>query len=45
MFGAGEYLEMAFGLSKSEAREVLAEWMTGYDPEEEEEDGLDEGED
>lgn len=27
MFGAGPYLEEAFGLSKQEAQRILIEWM------------------
>jgi hypothetical protein len=30
MFGAAPYLEKAFGLSKSEAREVLLQWMKSF---------------
>lgn len=30
MFGAGPYLEAAFGLSKKEARGVLSSWMESY---------------
>ena len=30
MFGAGPYLEEAFGLSRSEARKVLISWMESY---------------
>ena len=30
MFGAGVYLEEAFGLSKKDARKVLLEWMKSY---------------
>jgi hypothetical protein len=30
MFGAGVYLENEFGLSKKDARNVLAEWMQSY---------------
>ena len=32
MFGAAPYLEEIFGLSKKEAREVLADWMANYNP-------------
>lgn len=32
MYGAGIYLEKAFGLSKAKAREVLVEWMETYNP-------------
>lgn len=30
MFGAGPYLEQAFGLNRREARSILAEWMNQY---------------
>ena len=30
MFGAGEYLENDFELTKKEAREILAEWMRTF---------------
>ena len=30
MFGAAPYLEARFGLSHSEARHVLADWMKNY---------------
>ena len=30
MFGAGPYLEQAFGLNRREARKVLSEWMNQY---------------
>ena len=30
MFGAAPYLESAFDLSKSEAREVLSSWMESF---------------
>lgn len=30
MFGAGQYLEMEFGLSRREAIDVLKEWMGTY---------------
>jgi len=30
MFGAGEYLEKKFGLTKSEARSVLTDWMRTF---------------
>ena len=30
MFGAGPYLQQAFGLSRHEARKVLGEWMNSY---------------
>ena len=33
MFGAAPWLEMTFGLSRSEARKILADWMKNYDPE------------
>lgn len=30
MFGAAPYLEHAFGLSRQEARDILADWMRNY---------------
>jgi len=30
MFGAANYLEDEFGLKKSEARQILLEWMKSY---------------
>lgn len=33
MFGAGEYLEMEFGLDRREARRILADWMNNYNSE------------
>ena len=33
MFGAGPYLEKAFGLSRKEAKEVLIDWMNNYNEE------------
>jgi hypothetical protein len=30
MFGASPFLQEEYGLSKVEAREVLAEWMSSY---------------
>lgn len=32
MYGAAPYLERAFDLSKTEAREILADWMRNYNP-------------
>lgn len=32
MFGAAPYLMEEFGLSKSEARKVLSDWMKNYNP-------------
>ena len=32
MFGAAPYLAETFGINKNEAREILAEWMKTYDP-------------
>jgi len=32
MFGAGPYLERAFGVGRSEARRILADWMRNYNP-------------
>ena len=37
MYGAGVYLEMDFGLSKQEARKILADWMHNYNPDDYEE--------
>lgn len=31
MFGAGAYLEAAFGMSKNEARKALVEWMENFE--------------
>lgn len=33
MFGAAPYLQNEFGLSQREARAILSEWMTNYNPE------------
>ena len=30
MFGAGAYLQEAFGVDRKEARDVLTEWMKTY---------------
>jgi hypothetical protein len=30
MFGAGAYLQEAFGVDRREARDVLTEWMKTY---------------
>jgi hypothetical protein len=30
MFGAGPYLQDAFGLSRYEARDILVEWMVTF---------------
>ena len=30
MFGAGPYLEDEFGISKTEARKILLDWMKNY---------------
>jgi len=30
MFGAAPYLELEFGLSRSEAKKVLATWMSSF---------------
>ena len=30
MFGAGEYIEGAFGVTKREARTILSEWMSQF---------------
>lgn len=32
MFGAGPYLEDEFGISKTEARKILIDWMKNYNP-------------
>ena len=37
MYGAGEYLEINFGLSAQEAHKILADWMHNYNPEDYEE--------
>ena len=37
MFGATPYLQATFGLSQSEAREILADWMHNYNPDDYEE--------
>ena len=34
MFGASPYIVEAFGLNKYQAREILSEWMHGYEYEE-----------
>ena len=34
MFGASQYIVEAFGLNKYQAREILSEWMHGYEYEE-----------
>ena len=31
MFGASPYIVEAFGLNKYQAREILSEWMHGYE--------------
>jgi len=31
MFGAGEYLENEFGLTKQEARAILTHWMKNFE--------------
>ena len=30
MFGAGPYLQQAFGLTKYEARDILIQWMESF---------------
>lgn len=30
MYGAGPYLEAAFGLDKREAKDILIDWMQNY---------------
>ena len=32
MFGAGPYLQQAFGVDRREAKTVLLEWMKQYSP-------------
>jgi hypothetical protein len=32
MFGAGAYLQQAFGVDRREAKTVLMEWMKQYSP-------------
>ena len=32
MFGASPYLQSAFGLTRSEANSILADWMRNYNP-------------
>lgn len=32
MYGATPYLQKAFGLTKSEARRILVNWMSNYNP-------------
>lgn len=32
MLGAGQYLEMEFGLNKVNAREYLSSWMVNFNP-------------
>jgi len=32
MFGAGTYLQQAFGVDRREAKKVLLEWMNQYQP-------------
>lgn len=32
MYGAGPYLQEVFGMSKNDARSVLADWMRNYNP-------------
>ena len=31
MFGAGQYVEATFGLGRSEAGDLLVEWMTTFE--------------
>ena len=33
MFGAAPYLQQEFGLSRTEARKVLGEWMNSFNKE------------
>lgn len=37
MYGATPYLMAKFGLSKAEARAILADWMKNYNPDDYEE--------
>lgn len=37
MFGASPYLEEEFSLSRNEARNILADWMRNYNPDDYEE--------
>ena len=32
MFGAAPYLQDVFGIDKNRAKEILADWMRNYDP-------------
>ena len=32
MFGAAPYLQDEFGIDKNRAKEILADWMHNYDP-------------
>lgn len=32
MYGAAPYLEEAFGVSRKDARDILMDWMSNYDP-------------
>jgi len=32
MFGAGPFIQSEFGLTRSDAREVVMEWMRTFDP-------------
>ena len=38
MYGAAPFIEARFGISNSEARKILVEWMQNYDPADYEED-------
>lgn len=40
MFGATPYLQSEFGLGKEEARSILSEWMSSYDPEDPDYEGI-----
>ena len=37
MYGASPYLAEEFGLSRNEARDILADWMRNYNPDDYEE--------
>jgi len=37
MYGAAPYLQQEFGLDKLDARQILADWMKNYNPDDYEE--------
>ena len=37
MYGVGSYLEFEFGVDRREARRILVDWMTNYNPDDYEE--------